>query len=71
MLRVGGEVGVLLGVFLHVEKFDAFVATFAVLNVGPVMFAEEESFSVYAEGGVSNFVFGIVENGGDVFALQA
>lgn len=67
---ISGEVGVLLGIFFHVEEFEALVAGFPILNEGPIMFAEEEALAVDAEGGIADFVRGVIEDGGDVLALK-
>ena len=67
------EVGVLVGVGLHIEKLDAAFCVFAVLNVRPLVIAQQESFACgsHGEGGGANFVFGVLQHRGNVFALQA
>jgi hypothetical protein len=62
MVGIFGEIGVLEGIFLHVEEFLPLAATLAILNVGPVVLAKEESFAVDAEGRVADLVLRIVKD---------
>ena len=62
MVGIFGEIGVLEGIFLHVEEFLPLAATLAILNVGPVVLAKEESFAVDAECCVADLVLRIVKD---------
>ena len=72
MLRARRKVGVLLGILRHVEKLDPALGVFTVLDVGPLVFAQEESFAHrrHTEGRVANPLGRIVQHRGEVQSLQ-
>ena len=72
MGRTRREVGVLSRILLHVEEFDSTLRLFAVLQVGPLLLAQEKPLAhgCYAEGRFTHGVSGVVEHRRDVHALQ-
>jgi hypothetical protein len=66
------EIGVLLGIVVGIEEFDAACGVFPVLHKGVAFLSEEKAFAhgSHAESGVTHLGLRFVEELGQAFALD-